>query len=178
MFTGIVEEVGKVVGITSSPLFQLTIEAEKVTENLKVSDSICTNGVCLTVTEKKGKIFSVQVMPQTLKKTNLKTLRIGSKVNLERAVLFSSFMGGHFVTGDIDGLARIERMEKETSQWTLTLRCPFNLQKYIAPQGRVALEGVSLTVAEKKEDFFKVCLIPYTLNNTTLRYHSPGDLLN
>jgi len=178
MFTGIVEEVGRVSKITSSPIFQLGVEAVKLTQNLKVSDSICVNGVCLTVTQKKDRYFEVQVMPQTLKKTNLGMLRQGDKVNLERALLPTSFLGGHFVTGDVDGLARVEKIEKSTAQWVLTLKPPRELGKYIVSQGRVAVEGVSLTVAEKENYIFKVCLIPYTLNNTTLRYHKEGDLLN
>ncbi|MBE0478035.1 riboflavin synthase [Candidatus Aerophobetes bacterium] len=178
MFTGIVEEIGKITKVMTSPIFQLIIEAEKATQTLDVSDSICTNGVCLTVTRKKGTSFEVQIMPHTLQKTNLGALKAGDKVNLERALLTNSFLGGHFVTGDIDGLARLEKVKRETSQWTLTLRAPFNLKKYIVSQGRVTLEGVSLAVARKEKDTFAVCLIPHTLNNTTLSHHREGDLLN
>jgi len=178
MFTGIVEEVGVVLRISFSPVFQLDIGAGKVVEGLKVSDSICVNGVCLTVAERGNNNFKVQVMSHTLNKTNLGSLRPQDKINLERALTPASFMGGHFVTGDIDGLAMLERIRKETSQWVLTLKPPSNLEKYIVPQGRVALQGVSLTVADKRDGDFQVCLIPYTLEYTTLKYCKEGDLLN
>ena len=178
MFTGIVEEIGRISKIASLPILQFTIEATKVTENLKVSQSICINGVCLTVTWKKDKSFEVQIMPHTLKKTNLNLLKVGDKVNLERALLPNSFLGGHFVTGDIDGLAKLEGTKKETAQWILILSSPPELKKYIVSQGRVTLEGVSLTVAEKEKETFKICLIPYTLDNTNLRYLKEKDLLN
>lgn len=178
MFTGIVEEVGRISKITSLPILQFTIEATKVTENLKVSQSICINGVCLTVTWKKDKSFEVQIMPHTLKKTNLNLLKAGDKVNLERALLPNSFLGGHFVTGDIDGLAKLEGTKKETAQWILILSSPPELKKYIVSQGRVTLEGVSLTVAEKEKETFKIYLIPYTLDNTNLRYLKEKDFLN
>jgi len=178
MFTGIVEEVGVVLRISFSPVFQLDIGAGKVVEGLKVSDSICVNGVCLTVAERGNNNFKVQVMSHTLNKTNLGSLRPQDKINLERALTPASFMGGHFVTGDIDGLAMLERIRKETSQWVLTLKPPSDLEKYIVPQGRVALQGVSLTVADKRDGDFQVCLIPYTLEYTTLKYCKEGDLLN
>lgn len=178
MFTGIVEEMGRVARINYSPIFQITIQAKKVSENLCVSDSICINGVCLTIIQKEKDTFSVQVMPQTLEKTNLGQIKVGDKVNLERALLPTSFIGGHFVTGDIDGLAVLEKIEPGTSQWNFTLRCPSQLMKYIVNQGRVALEGVSLTVAEKKGDTFKVSLIPYTLTHTNLKFRKEKDRLN
>ena len=178
MFTGIVEEVGEVVEVFFSPIFQLSIKAKRVTEDLSVSDSICINGVCLTVTKKEKDIFVVEVMSQTLKKTNLGQLKFGDKVNLERALLPTSRLGGHIVTGDVDGLAQVERIEKTFVQWTFTLRPPVPLMKYIVSQGRVALEGVSLTVAEKGRETFKVCLIPYTIDHTNLKYKKEKDILN
>lgn len=178
MFTGIVEEVGEISRVAFSPVCQLTIKAKKVVESLSASDSICVNGVCLTVTEKQEKSFNVQVIPQTLRKTNLGMLKPGDKVNLERALLPTSFLGGHFVTGDVDGLAMVESIRDEGGQRILILRPPFELQKYIVNQGRVAVEGVSLTVANRGKEVFKVCLIPYTLNNTTLSFCRQGDLLN
>jgi len=167
MFTGIVEELGRVTRINYSPIFQIAIRAKKVSENLRVSDSICINGVCLTVTEKKGEIFTVQVMPQTLRKTNLGELKVEDRVNLERAILPTSPLGGHFVTGDIDGLTQLERIERSATQWSFTLR-----------PSPVALEGVSLTVAERETEVFKVYLIPYTLAHTNLAYRKEKDMLN
>jgi len=178
MFTGIVEELGRVTRINYSPIFQIAIRAKKVSENLRVSDSICINGVCLTVTEKKGEIFTVQVMPQTLRKTNLGELKVEDRVNLERALLPTSPLGGHFVTGDIDGLTQLERIERSATQWSFTLRPSPKLMRYIVNQGRVALEGVSLTVAERETEVFKVYLIPYTLAHTNLAYRKEKDMLN
>lgn len=178
MFTGIVEELGKVYRIDYSPVFQITVRSVKICETLNVSDSICLNGVCLTVTEVRDKYFTVQVMPQTLKKTNLNRLKIQDAVNLERALLPTSPLGGHFVTGDIDATAVLERIEVKTSQWDFILRPPSHLMRYIVNQGRVALEGVSLTVAERYDETFRVCLIPYTLDHTNLRYKKEKDILN
>lgn len=178
MFTGIVEEVGKVNRIISSPIFQVNIKATKIIEDLSISDSICVNGVCLTVTDMSTEDFTVEVMSQTLKKTNLHVLQAGDKVNLERALLPTSRLGGHMLTGDIDGLASLEKIVRTPSQWTVTLRPPFELMRYIVPQGRVALEGVSLTVAERNKELFKVCLIPYTINNTNFCYKQESNLLN
>jgi len=178
MFTGIVEEVGKVCSIDYSPVFQITVQSSKVSETLNVSDSVCLNGVCLTVTEVREKYFTVQVMPQTLKKTNLNRLKIRDPVNLERALLPTTPLGGHFVTGDIDATVALERVEVKTSQWDFILKPPSHLMRYVVNQGRVALEGVSLTVAERSDETFRVCLIPYTLDHTTLKYKKEKDILN
>ena len=178
MFTGIVEEIGEILKVNYSAVFELTISSKKVVKTLNISDSICVNGACLTVVKKQKESFSVQVIPQTLKKTNLERLNSGDKVNLERALLPTSFLGGHFITGDIDGLAILKDVREERGQRVLTLKAPFELQKYIVNQGRVAIEGVSLTVAKVEDETFSVCLIPYTLNNTTLRFCKEGDLLN
>ena len=178
MFTGIVEEVGRVSRVLSSPIFQLTIETVKVTETLRISDSVSTNGVCLTVIGKNGGSFEVQVMSHTLEKTNLGLLKPGTNVNLERALLPTSFLGGHFVTGDTDGLAKVEKIQRDVTQWVLTLKPPPRLEKYIVSQGRVTLQGVSLTVARKEKGTFQVCLIPHTLSHTTLSSSREGDLLN
>jgi len=178
MFTGIVEEIGEISKVNYSAVFELTISSKKVVKTLNISDSICVNGACLTVVKKQKESFSVQVIPQTLKKTNLERLNPGDKVNLERALLPTSFLGGHFITGDIDGLAILKDVREERGQRVLTLKAPLELQKYIVNQGRVAIEGVSLTVAKVEDETFSVCLIPYTLNNTTLRFCKEGDLLN
>ena len=125
MFTGIVEEIGEISKVNYSAVFELTISSKKVVKTLNISDSICVNGACLTVVKKQKESFSVQVIPQTLKKTNLERLNSGDKVNLERALLPTSFLGGHFITGDIDGLAILKDVREERGQRVLTLKAPF-----------------------------------------------------
>jgi len=179
MFTGIVEEVGEVNEFKSSSLFsQLNIRAHKVLEGTKCADSILVNGVCLTVVDMRESNFTVEVISQTLDKTNLSKLRRGSKVNLERALSSFDRLGGHLVTGDIDGVARIKDITKKGKQIMMRLQPPPSLMRYIVNQGRVALEGVSLTVAEVGGEDFSVYLIPFTLTNTNLSLKKEGDLLN
>jgi len=179
MFTGIVEEVGEVNEFKSSSLFsQLNIRTHKVLEGTKCADSILVNGVCLTVVDMRESNFTVEVISQTLDKTNLSKLRRGSKVNLERALSSFDRLGGHLVTGDIDGVARIKDITKKGKQIMMRLQPPPSLMRYIVNQGRVALEGVSLTVAEVGGEDFSVYLIPFTLTNTNLSLKKEGDLLN
>jgi len=179
MFTGIVEEVGEVNEFKSSSLFsRLDIRAHKVLEGTKCADSILVNGVCLTVVDMRESNFTVEVISQTLDKTNLSKLRRGGKVNLERALSSFDRLGGHLVTGDIDEVVRIKDITKKGKQIMMRLQPPPSLMRYIVNQGRVALEGVSLTVAEVGGEDFSVYLIPFTLTNTNLSLKKEGDLLN
>lgn len=178
MFTGLVEEVGVVKRVGAVPHYGLEIRAEKVGEEMEPSHSIAINGVCLTVTDVSKNIFSVEIIPQTLEKTNLSHAREGAKVNLERALLSTSRLGGHMVTGDIDGVGRIIEIFRRKGQVVMQVEPPLCLMKYIAEQGRITLEGVSLTIASCQQRNFTVCLIPFTLNNTTLGSKKKGDLLN
>ncbi len=178
MFTGLVEEIGRVSRCDSVSPLRLLIQADRVIEGTKIRDSILVNGVCLTVVGRKGSSFTVEVISQTISKTNLRDLRVGDRVNLERSLSLASRLGGHLVTGDIDGLGRIEQIRQEPDEWRVWIRPPLHLMKYIVSQGRVTLEGVSLTVAEQREDIFAVCLIPFTLNNTTIKEKREGGLLN
>lgn len=179
MFTGIVEEMGEVNEFKSSSLFsRLDIRAHKVLEGTKCADSILVNGVCLTVVDMRESNFTVEVISQTLDKTNLSKLRRGGKVNLERALSSFDRLGGHLVTGDIDEVVRIKDITKKGKQIMMRLQPPPSLMRYIVNQGRVALEGVSLTVAEVGGEDFSVYLIPFTLTNTNLSLKKEGDLLN
>jgi len=179
MFTGLVEEVGIIEKIEFSPsLSTLKIKAKKTLRGTKESNSILVNGVCLTVVNVGEEEFTVEVITQTLSKTNLGSLKVGDKINLERALLPTTRLGGHLVTGDIDGVAVIKRILQSSGQWTMQIEPPLNLMKFIANQGRVALEGISLTIAEKRKRDFTVCLIPFTLENTNLREKREGDKLN
>lgn len=178
MFTGLVEEMGTMKRVRTAPFYTLEIRAQKVGEGIEPSHSIAINGVCLTVTDVSKDIFSVQVIPQTLEKTNLSGMKEGDRVNLERALLPSERLGGHIVTGDIDGVGRIIEVLRRKEEVRMQVEPPLSLMKYIANQGRIALEGVSLTIASCHRTNFTVCLIPYTLDNTTLGLKKKGDLVN
>ncbi len=173
MFTGIIEDIGEV---KIKQANDLTIFS--VLEDIRVADSIAVNGVCLTVekVEKKqnGFFFKLHLSQETLHRTNLKFLTIGSKVNLERALKLNSKLSGHILTGHVDGVVKIREIKNETYVFEL----PQKFKKYIVEKGSIALDGISLTVAKKSENTFSVAVIPYTLNNTTLKYKKVGDLLN
>lgn len=179
VFTGIIEEIGTVEEVKSNlSSYRLRIKGEKVLEGTKESDSIAVNGVCLTVIEIGRESFVVQVMPQTLHKSNLKKVRKGKKINLERAASLNKKLGGHIVTGDVDGVGKINRIRREEGQSIWWIHYPSFLTKYIVSRGRITLDGVSLTVAKVKGEEFTVCLTPFTLNDTTFNLKKSGDLLN
>lgn len=179
MFTGIVEEVGSVRGIVRGSLsIQLAINCTKILDDVKKGDSIAVNGICLTVTDLGGNWFAADVMPETMRKTGLNKLNISDKVNLERALRLSDRLGGHIVTGHIDGTGVITgRLEEDNAIW-LTLEASDPIMKYIVMKGSVALDGTSLTVAYVDEKCFKVSLIPLTAGVTTLGSGRVGDWIN
>ena len=178
MFTGIVEEMGTVEKLWIGSSYRLRIRAKKVLQGTKPSHSIAVDGVCLTATEVDPESFSVEIMAQTLNKTNLSLIKEGDRVNLERATSLSSLLGGHIVTGDVDGVGRISRIDKRVGETVMQIEFLPRLAKYIVNQGRVSLDGVSLTVADCRASNFTVNLIPFTLNNTTLGQKKGGNLLN
>ena len=178
MFTGIVEEIGTVEKLWIRSSCRLRIRAKKVLQETKPSHSIAVDGVCLTATEVDPESFSVEIMAQTLNKTNLSLIKEGDRVNLERATSLSSPLGGHIVTGDVDGVGRISRIDKRVGETVMQIEFLPHLAKYIVNQGRVSLDGVSLTVAGCRVSNFTVHLIPFTLNNTTLGLKKRGNLLN
>ena len=179
MFTGIIEEVGYVKSLhRGAKSFTLEVEAEKVLEGTLVGDSIATNGVCLTVTSLTGHGFTADVMPETVSRTALGELVSGSPVNLERALSLQTRLGGHIVSGHIDGTGRIaDRRQDDTALW-LTIECDSKLLRYIIEKGSVTLQGVSLTVARVDARSFAVSLIPHTQAATTLHQAKVGDLVN
>ena len=179
MFTGIIEEVGHVKSLhRGAKSFTLEVEAEKVLEGTVVGDSIATNGVCLTVTSLTGHGFTADVMPETVSRTALGELVSGSPVNLERALSLQTRLGGHIVSGHIDGTGRIaDRRQDDTALW-LTIECDSKLLRYIIEKGSVTLQGVSLTVARVDASSFAVSLIPHTQAATTLHQAKVGDLVN
>lgn len=179
MFTGIVEEIGKVESVVkSTKAASIIISASKVLEDVKVGDSICTNGVCLTVTSFDKYRFTVDVMAETMRKSNLKNISLGSEVNLERALKVGDRLGGHIVSGHIDGTGRITNYEKEDNAVWITIEASFDLLKYIILKGSIAIDGVSLTVAFVDDSAFKVSIIPHTKEVTTLLKKDIGELVN
>ncbi|MBM6832935.1 riboflavin synthase [Megamonas hypermegale] len=179
MFTGIIEEIGIIRNIVKgSRSIKLTITAKKVLENTNLGDSIAVNGVCLTVTALGKDGFTADVMPESMSKTNMGRLKPGDRVNLERALTLSSRLGGHIVSGHIDGVGDIINMEKDDNAVRVTVTSVPKVMKYIVSEGSVALDGVSLTVAHLGDNDFTVSLIPHTAQVTTLLDKKVGDKLN
>ena len=179
MFTGIIEETGRVKALhRGAKSFTLEVEASLVTEGTQVGDSIATNGVCLTVTTLTGHGFTADVMPETVSRTALGELKPGSPVNLERALSLQSRLGGHIVSGHVDGVGRIsDRRQDDTALW-LTVECDSRLLRYIVEKGSITVQGVSLTVARVDSRSFAVSLIPHTQHATTLHQAHVGDAVN
>jgi riboflavin synthase len=179
MFSGIVEELGQVKNISRrAPVSIIGINASIVLEGTKIGDSIAVNGVCLTVTGIKDESLSFEVIPETLKITNLGALRIAEKVNLERSLKIGDRLSGHFVNGHIDCVGIVRQKKYRSGVSSFEIAVPVNFLKYILPKGSVALDGISLTVAEKGSATFTVYIIPHTLKNTTLSFKGPSDRLN
>ncbi len=179
MFTGIVEETGTVKSVKwSSRSANIGINAHKVLQDIKIGDSINTNGACLTVTSFDKTGFSVDVMAETMRRTNLNELNTGSKVNLERALRLNDRLGGHLVSGHIDGTGTITIIKKEDNATWITLNTSEDILKYIVNKGSVALDGISLTVAGVDEKQFIVSIIPHTSEETTLLNKNIGNKIN
>ncbi len=175
MFTGIIEEIGRVRAARPA---RLTLTAKKVLEDTEPGDSIAVNGACLTVTELSPHSFSVDVMPETLRRTNLGALRSGDGVNLERPLAAGGRFGGHFVQGHVDGVGRLRSVVPENEALLLKFEAPQEIMRYIVQKGFIAVDGVSLTVVECNSTTFSVSLVTYTLENTTLGGRRPGDMVN
>ncbi|NTU89359.1 MAG: riboflavin synthase, partial [Actinobacteria bacterium] len=179
MFTGIVEEMGTVREVRhGSKSSILTIKAGTVLEGTRVGDSIATNGVCLTVTSLAGEYFKADVMAETVRRTNLSELRAGDRVNLERALRLQDRLGGHLVSGHIDGLGRVARVSREDNATWVTIAAEPGLLRYVLERGSIAVDGVSLTVARLTSQGFSVSLIPHTGDETILLSKHPGDTVN
>lgn len=179
MFTGIIEEVGVVLEITSSlGNSKIKIKSCKVLEGTRIGDSIAVNGVCLTVVEIGKDYFISDIMKETFRKTNLNNLKIGDKMNLERALSLSSRLGGHIVSGHIDGTGVIANKYSEGIATWVTINAKEEILKYIVFKGSITIDGISLTVAYVDDEKFKVSIIPHTALETTLLEKSSGELLN
>jgi len=175
MFTGIVEEIGR---ISKSSSDSLLIGASKILEDTKIGDSISVNGVCLTVTSTGDKGFSVDVMPETMRITNLGGLRHGDSVNLERAIPAGGRFGGHFVQGHVDGTGKIQSIVPEEKADIISILPPVDIMRYIVRKGFIAVDGISLTVVDCDNRSFSVSLVTYTKQNTTLGKKRSGEIVN
>ena len=179
MFTGIIEEIGTIKQMIPGRVsYKITVSAKKVLEGTKIGDSISTNGICLTVTDIRGNSFDADVMAETVRRTNLSSLHAGSQVNLERALCLGSRLGGHMVSGHVDGTGVIDDMTKEDNAVWITVRCGSNLLHYMIEKGSIAIDGISLTLAYVDDKCFKVSVIPHTGEETILLKKKPGDTVN
>ena len=175
MFTGIVEEVGIIAKISDTAM---TVQASTITEDLKLGDSIAVNGTCLTVVEFGPTEFSVDLSPETMRRTSLGQLSQGSIVNLERALMASDRMGGHIVQGHVDGTGRVVSIKPDGASIVFRIRVPKRLNSYIVEKGFISVDGISLTVVKRGAESFTLAVIPYTLKNTNLIAVSVGDRVN
>ncbi len=178
MFTGIIEEVGKIKNIQGGTNYKLTIGASKILEDIHLGDSIAVNGICLTVISWDNGSFTVDVMRETLERTSLHRLRAGSFVNLERALAANGRFGGHIVSGHIDGTGEIINIRRDANAVWYKIKTSEKIMEFIIEKGSIAIDGISLTVAKVDRSAFYVSVIPHTLENTILLSKKPGDIVN
>ncbi len=175
MFTGIVEEVGTVRSVGSG---RMAVSASKVVADLKVGDSICVNGACLTATSRDDAGFTVDVVPETLRRTNLGSLTAGDPVNLERSMAIGDRFGGHIVQGHIDATGEVVSIDTEGDALLVSMRAPPSVMRYVVEKGFIAVDGTSLTVVHCDRDEFVITIIPFTRENTVLGSRAVGDIVN
>ncbi|GHF91644.1 riboflavin synthase [Streptomyces thermodiastaticus] len=179
MFTGIVEELGEVTAVEDlGDAARFRLRGPVVTQGARHGDSIAVNGVCLTVVDHEGDEFTADVMAETLKRSSLGVLTVGSRVNLERPTAVGARLGGHIVQGHVDGTGTILERTPSENWEVVTISLPAHLARYVVEKGSITVDGISLTVVEAGEDFFTVSLIPTTLALTTLGIKQPGDPVN
>ena len=179
LFTGIVEEIGKIAGIQKGAKSAvLTIQADKVLEDVHIGDSIAVNGVCLTVTTFETNTYTADVMNETLQRSSLGSLSVGSSVNLERAMAANGRFGGHIVSGHIDGTGTITQVKRDDNAIWYTIMAEASLMKYIVEKGSIAIDGISLTVAKRSDKDFSISMIPHTAKETILSQKKAGDVVN
>ena len=179
MFTGLVESMGSISAVVAEgPGVRLVVEAGAIAAEATIGESICTSGCCLSVVRIDGSRIEFQAGPETLQRTTLGGLRPGSRVNLERSLRLSDRLGGHLVTGHVDGMGRLASREQDGEWLTCFFEAPAALLGQMASKGSVAIDGVSLTVVEVTATAFSVALIPHTLAHTTLGALAVGDAVN
>lgn len=179
MFTGIIEEIGKIDSITrKGNSLSLRIKAEKIMSDISIGDSIAVNGICLTVTEFTKDGFCLDSMRETLEKTSLKNSKVGDLVNLERAMTANGRFGGHIVTGHIDGVGKIVEIKKDEIATWYSIESNKKIMQYIIEKGSIAIDGVSLTIVDFTKDSFRVSVIPHTFKETILSNKKIGSIVN
>ncbi len=177
MFTGIIEATGRITAIQASGVdLKLTIESEQLDfSDVKLGDSIASNGVCLTVTALHGSSFNANVSGETVKRTLFGQYKIGQRVNLEKALLATGRLGGHLVSGHVDGISSVEKIEKFGEAWQVWVKMPKELAPYIAEKGSITVDGISLTVNELTANAFRLTIVPHTARETTLMSLKAGS---
>lgn len=179
MFTGIIEEVGEVADITEQTnALRLTIAASTVLGDAQLGDSIAVNGVCLTVAERDDNTFTADVMQETLNRSSLGAVTVGSKVNLERAAQVGSRLDGHIVQGHVDGIAEVISRTADEHWEIVRFTLPADLARYVVEKGSISIDGTALTVSALGDDWFEVSLIPVTLTDSVVGLRQPGDIVN
>jgi len=182
MFTGIIEGTGRVLQITKKPktrsAVQITVDLGKYATGLKIGQSVALNGVCLTVTKKLKNKCNFEMINETIKKTDLGNLKLGSIVNIERSLRAVDRFEGHFVLGHVDGVGRIKKILKKPKEVQIWITFPKKLKKYIVKKGSIAIDGISLTVVGTKDNLVSVCVIPHTMEITNFKTKKVGDKVN
>jgi len=182
MFTGIVTSTGKIKKIEQNTktrsAIKISIDLGTDSKGLKIGQSVALNGVCLSATKISKNICTFEMIDETMKKTDLGNLKVGSIVNVERSLKVGERLEGHFVLGHVDGVAKIEKIEEKPKEVKVWFKIPKNLKKYVVKKGSIALDGISLTVVDVKNDLGSVCLIPHTIQITNFKTKKIGDKLN
>jgi len=182
MFTGIITGTGKIQKIDNTTknrsAIKLKVDLGKNSKGLMIGQSVALNGVCLSVTKISKNICSFEMIDETMKKTDLGNLKVGSLINIERSLKIGERLEGHFVLGHVDGVVTITKIEKKQKEVKIWFRIPKKLAKYVVQKGSIALDGISLTLVDVKKDLASVCLIPHTIKITNFRTKKIGDKLN
>jgi riboflavin synthase len=181
MFTGIIEETGRIEAITpSAKSIRVTLSGNVTSRGAKRGDSLAVNGCCLTIVEieKAKRQLQFDLLRETWNVTNFHKLKVGALVNLERSLAIGDRLHGHFVTGHIDGTGQVEIFEQRGADWLLQIRAPKQIQRYIVPKGAIAIDGISLTIAKVLKNSFQIWIIPHTYEITALRDRAAGALVN
>ena len=179
MFTGLIQTLGTIESIsTNAEGKEIFISAPGIIKDIKIDDSVATNGVCLTATHIQGDTFKVQAIHVTLDKTSLGLLQQGDRVNLELSLRPQDRLGGHFVQGHVNAMGRILNIDQTGNNWNIEVSFPQDLRKYMISEGSIALDGISLTIAKLTDKSLTVSIIPHTLEKTSLSFKKVGDVLN